>query len=79
MPNSDGDMAMRGVWKQKSRGINVWWLVGTGQKWKIVFSFDRKKQYILYRDYPYKLTAEEKAIFDAEEPFWANYFRDRQL
>lgn len=33
--------------------------------------------YNMYRDYPYKLTPEQRAIFDKENPFWADYFRDR--
>lgn len=41
------------------------------------FSFDGKKAYNLFSDYPYKLTAEEKKIFDAENPFWAEFFKDR--
>ena len=31
----------------------------------------------MYQDYPYKLTLEQKAIFDKENPFWADYFKAR--
>ena len=41
------------------------------------FTFDGKKIYNLFRDYPYELTAEEKEMFDKENPFWADFFKDR--
>lgn len=41
------------------------------------FSFDRKRVFNLFEDYPYALTAEEKAIFDKCEPNWAEFFKDR--
>lgn len=42
-----------------------------------LFTFDGKKIFNMYEDYPYKLTKEQKEIFDAENPFWADYFSDR--
>lgn len=55
----------------------IWWvdyidLIGVHE-----FSFDKKKIFNLFQDYPYKLTAKQKKIFDEENPFWANYFKDR--
>lgn len=44
---------------------------------EILFSFDKKKIYNLWTDYPNKFTKEEKEIFDKENPFWANFFKDR--
>lgn len=41
------------------------------------FTFDRKTFYNLFRDYPHKLTPEQKKIFDKENPFWADFFSDR--
>ena len=32
----------------------------------MVFSFDKKVEFNFWTDYPKKLTAEQKAIFDAE-------------
>ena len=43
-----------------------------------LFSFDKKKIYNLFADYPHNLTAEEKEIFDKENPFWKDFFSDRQ-
>lgn len=41
------------------------------------FTFDQKKIYNLWIDYPYNMTEEEIEIFDKENPFWAEYFSDR--
>lgn len=43
-----------------------------------LFSFDKKTIFNMFRDYPYKLTAKQKAIFDKENPYWANFFKDRE-
>ena len=42
-------------------------------------SFDRKKIYNLFEDYPYNMTEEEVEIFDSENPFWRDFFSDRKL
>ena len=43
-----------------------------------VFSFDKKKGYWLFRDYPWALSQREKEIFDKENPYWKDFFRARQ-
>lgn len=57
----------------------IWWL-DNGQEvtGEMVFSFDKKEKFNLFKDYPWKLTKEQKAIFDQEEPFWADFFKDRE-
>ena len=42
------------------------------------FSFDRKTIFNLFSDYPYKLTHEQKQIFDKENPYWAELFKVRE-
>lgn len=43
-----------------------------------VFRFvGEEEEFYLFRDYPYKLTKEQKEIFDKENPFWADFFKDR--
>lgn len=37
-------------------------------------SFDKKKILFLFGDYPKNFTKEEKALFDKENPFWADFF-----
>lgn len=45
----------------------------------MAFSFDRKKIYNLFKDYPYNMTEEEIEIFKKEEPYWANFFSARTV
>lgn len=42
------------------------------------FTFDGKKIYNLFHDYPHALTPDEKEAFDQKNPYWVNYFKDRQ-
>lgn len=42
------------------------------------FSFDKNKVYNLFRDYPYSMTEEEIKMFDAENPYWAEFFKERK-
>ncbi len=45
---------------------------------ELLISFDKKKIYNLWPDYPYNLTKEEKELFDKENPYWANFFKNRK-
>ena len=56
----------------------VWWVDNPDTIGEHLFSIDKKKVYNLFADYPHNLTKEEKAIFDAENPFWVEFFSDRQ-
>ncbi len=56
----------------------IWWIDNPDQIGVIEFSFDQKKIFNLFADYPDKLTKEEKEIFDQENPFWKDFFKDRQ-
>lgn len=56
----------------------IWWVDDTEQTGEWLFSFDKKKIYNMFRDYPDKLTKKERAIFDKENPFWADFFKDRR-
>ena len=57
----------------------VWWIDKIDVRGAILFSFDQKKIYNLFRDYPHNLTEEEVRIFDSENPFWRDFFSDRKL
>lgn len=56
---------------------NIWWLI-TDEKGPFIFSFDKKKNYNLFQDYPHALTKKQLKIFDQENPFWAEFFEDRK-
>ena len=70
-------MASNNFYKEDPDSV-IWW-VDTDTTGEWLFSFDKKKVYNMFQDYPYKLTEEEKAIFDRENPFWAEFFKDRTL
>jgi len=55
----------------------IWWVDNTETTGEWLFSFDKKKVFNMFRDYPQELTPEQKAIFDKENPYWANFFADR--
>ena len=52
----------------------IWWVNTVDRIGLYLFSFDRKKIYNLFSDYPHKLSAEEKRIFDEENPYWKAFF-----
>lgn len=53
------------------------WISNPEQKGKRLFTFGGQV-YSLFRDYPYKLTEDEKRLFDELNPFWADFFKDRK-
>lgn len=65
------------VWYKKNEADVIWWLENKDRVGEHVFSFDKKVKFNLFRDYPYKLTPEQKEIFDNENPYWKDYFKDR--
>lgn len=72
-------MENKSWWEKDKPGDKIWW-----KHWdspplgEFVFSFDKKREFNMFRDYPYKLNAEEKKIFDEENPFWADFFKGRK-
>lgn len=64
-------------WVKNNPNDKVWWLHNPCNIGAFVFSFNKKDKFNLYRDYPQKLTKEQKEIFDKENPFWKEYFRKR--
>lgn len=56
----------------------IWWVDNYDRVGEWLFSFDKKKVFNMFSDYPYKLTPEQKDIFDKENPFWKEFFKDRQ-
>ena len=55
----------------------IWWVDNLETVGEFLFSFDQKKIFNMFRDYPHELTKEEKRIFDKENPNWAKFFKGR--
>lgn len=56
----------------------IWWVDNAHDvKGEWIFTFDKKKFFNMFQDYPWNLSAEEKEIFDKENPYWADFFKDR--
>ena len=55
----------------------IWWVDDTEAIGLWLFSFDKKKVYNMFADFPQKLTKEEVQIFIEENPYWADFFKDR--
>lgn len=65
-------------WYKENETDLIWWLDnGSEVIGEFIFSFDKKKKYNLYADYPHNMTEKEVEIFNRENPFWENYFSDR--
>lgn len=56
----------------------IWWVDTSDEDGKFLFSFDRKQVFNLFEDYPHNLTPEQKEIFDKENPYWKDFFKDRK-
>lgn len=56
----------------------IYWVDNAKEKvgeW--LFTFDKRRIFNMFADYPKALTAEQKAVFDSENPYWAKFFADR--
>ncbi len=62
---------------KENKTDKVYWVDTFDRDGVYEFSFDKKKVYNLFKDYPWSLTAEKKEIFDRENPFWADFFKGR--
>ena len=62
---------------KKNESDTIWWIENPDAIGEHLFTFDKKKIYNLFRDYPAQLTQEEKQIFDKENPYWADFFKNR--
>lgn len=63
---------------KQNENDEIWWTDELDTVGEFLFSFDKKKIYNLFADYPHNLTKEEKAIFDKENKYWKDFFKDRQ-
>ena len=63
---------------KKNANDTIWWIEDPNNIGENLISFDKKKIYNLFRDYPHNFSDEEKEIFDKENPYWADFFKDRK-
>jgi len=63
---------------KENKTDSIWWVDTFDKVGEFLFSFDKKKVYNLFADYPHNLTEQEKEIFDKENPYWADFFKDRK-
>ena len=69
---------MKDKWYKNRPNDKIWWLDNANDsvgEW--IFSFDKVHTFNMFADYPHKLTPEQKKIFDRENPYWADFFKDR--
>lgn len=64
-------------WHKNNSDDKIWWLDNHDSIGEWLFSFDKERIFNMFRDYPHELTAEQKKIFDEENPYWADFFKDR--
>ncbi len=62
----------------EKKELKVTWIDNPDQVGEMNFTFDGNRIFNLFQDYPYELTKEQKAIFDEENPYWAEFFKDRK-
>lgn len=70
-------MAQSSDFYKNNPSDKIWWVNNPETVGEWLFSFDKKKVFNMFADYPHNLTAEQKAIFDKENPYWAEFFSDR--
>ena len=65
-------------WYKNNPTDAIWWVDNEEEtKGEWLFSFDKKEVFNMFADYPHKLTVDQKTIFDKENPYWADFFKDR--
>ena len=69
---------MKKIYREK-KDDKVWWLDNSKAVGELVFTLDKKTFYNLFRDYPDKLTVQEWVDFNKENPYWEEFFKDRNI
>lgn len=70
-------MEMLSDFYKKKPTDKIWWVDDLDKIGEILFSFDKKRIFNLFEDYPQNLTAEQKKIFDQENPYWRDFFNKK--
>ena len=53
-------MEQSSKWYKNNPDDKIWWLNNPEVKGEWVFSFDKKTEFNMFRDYPHALTSEQK-------------------
>lgn len=69
---------MQNNWYKNKPTDKIWWLDNSDKVGEWIFSFDKVHTFNMFADYPHNLTKEQKEIFDKENPYWKEFFSDRQ-
>ena len=57
----------------------IWWVDNAKEvKGQWLFTFDKTNIFNMFQDYSHKLTKKQREIFDKENPYWADFFKDRK-
>lgn len=70
-------MGVSSNWYKESPENKIWWKDTPDRIGEWVFSFNKKEEFNMFSDYPYKLTEEQIKTFNEENPYWASFFSDR--
>ena len=62
------------IFIKNKKNNKIWWTSKIDTFGELNISFNRKKIYNLFEDYPYNMTKEEVEIFKEEEPYWEKFF-----
>ena len=68
---------MQNKWYKNNDNDIIWWKDTSDMTGVWIFSFDKIKEFNMFRDYPDKLSSGQKQLFDIENPYWADFFSDR--
>ena len=66
------------IFYKNKRSENIWWVDNADSVGVMEFSFDKKTVFNMFADYPHELTKEQVELFDKENPYWADFFKDRK-
>ena len=74
----EADGVELGEWYKDEPWHQIGWFEVLNEIGLWLFSFDQVRIYNLFTDYPDNMTEKEVEIFDRENPYWAEFFRDRK-
>lgn len=63
---------------KENPGDKIWWVDDIETTGPMEISFDKKKIYNLWLDYPWNMTPEEVELFNKENPEWAKLLAGRE-